>query len=190
MFIDLEFIERGHKHPIELISIGIVSSDNREYYAINYDCDHDTASDWVKANVLRCLPPKPLPQMYSTVKQYQESETYKQGWRNRDEIAHEVIKFCDPERYGKPQFVAEWGSYDWVCFAQIFGTMMDLPPGYPMRPFDVIQWAEDHLGIPSDKLPPSLETEGNHNALLGAKTVKARYDWLAEKERTRKVFRL
>ena len=59
---------------------------------------------------------------------------------------------------------------------------MDLPDGFPMRCRDVIQYAEDHLGIPSDKLPPSLETDGNHNALLGAKTVKQRYEWLLDKE--------
>jgi hypothetical protein len=181
-YLDLEFIERGHKHPIDLISIGMVSEDDREYYALNYDCDHEVASDWVKKNVLNCLPPKPLPCLYSTAKQYQGSEVGKQGWRNLGAIAEEIIEFCNVDRYGKPEFWGEWSSYDHVVFCQIFGTMMDLPEGFPMLTFDVVQWAY-HLGISSNELPPSLETDGNHNALLGAKTVKARYDWLAAKQK-------
>ncbi|HEY9657689.1 MAG TPA: hypothetical protein V6C65_04430 [Allocoleopsis sp.] len=77
---------------------------------------------------------------------------------------------------------SEWGSYDWVTLCQLFGTMMDLPRGFPMRIRDIIQLAEDELGIPSHQLPPSLETEGNHNALLGAKTVQMRYDWLIKQK--------
>lgn len=49
-FIDAEFIEDGR--TIDLISIGIVREDGREFYAINDDCDWDKASDWVRENVL------------------------------------------------------------------------------------------------------------------------------------------
>ena len=76
-----------------------------------------------------------------------------------------------------PNFWGEWPSYDWVVFCQLFGTMMELPAGFPMRCNDIVQLAE-HIGLTSDDLPPSLETDGNHNALLGAKTVRMRYDWL------------
>lgn len=56
--------------------------------------------------------------------------------------------------------------------------MTDLPEGFPKRCRDVIQYAEDDLGISADDLPPSLETDGNHHALLGAKTVRRKYLWL------------
>jgi len=49
-FLDCEFIEDGK--TIDLISIGIVSSDDREYYAVNNECKFENASDWVWKNVL------------------------------------------------------------------------------------------------------------------------------------------
>jgi hypothetical protein len=199
-FIDLEFIERGREYPIDLISIGICCEDGREYYAINYDCDWSNASNWVRENVLASLPPMPLPGF--------DKRVWAQGWRNLGTIADEVARFCgcsvnhrfktvelgkkirssDIEEWERkllpgsptPEFWGEWCSYDWVVFAQLFGTMMDLPQGFPMRCRDIIQLSEDELGIPSDRLPASLETDGNHNALLGARTVKMRYEWLEQ----------
>ena len=43
-YLDTEFIEDGK--TIDLISIGLVSEDGREYYAINYNCDFSKASEW------------------------------------------------------------------------------------------------------------------------------------------------
>jgi len=203
-FIDCEFIESGPHYPIDLISIGIVCEDGRELYLLNYDCDWSRANDWVKENVLSQVPEKPLP-MYGL------DESYRQGYWNKGAIADKVAQFCGctkthkknptPEEIKrevivnytlkpdtpKPEFWGEWCSYDWVVFCQLFGTMMDLPKGFPMRCRDIIQWAEDHLGVSSDLLPPSLETEGNHNALLGAKTVRNRYLWLQEKQNNLKA---
>ena len=58
-FIDTEFIEGFHKplfgkkrHFIDLISIGIVAEDGREYYAISKEYNYNDASDWVKENVI------------------------------------------------------------------------------------------------------------------------------------------
>ena len=45
-FLDTEFIEDGK--TIDLISIGIVAEDGREYYAINSECDFPKANDWIK----------------------------------------------------------------------------------------------------------------------------------------------
>ena len=59
-FLDQEFIEGFHKpwfgkrrHFIDLISIGIVAEDGREYYAINSEYDYFKADDWVIQNVIR-----------------------------------------------------------------------------------------------------------------------------------------
>ena len=208
MFIDLEFIERGHRHPIDLISIGIVSSDGREYYAVSTEFNPRHASQWVKDNVIACLPtrrPGFSLDGAGSPREWEESR----AWKSRKQIKRDLAEFFNCESFTKkiwrrhgiigfgdrlddsentqyalaegvdsPQIWGEWSAYDWVCFAQIFGTMMDLPQGFPMRVRDIIQLAEDELGIPSDRLPPSLETEGNHNALLGARTVKMRYEWL------------
>lgn len=170
-FIDTEFVEDGK--TIDLISIGIVADDGREYYALNYDCDWSKASDWVKENVLAQLPKQPLPQLYPTRKALLKSEFQCEGWRHKSSIAYEVHEFCHPELYGKPQFWAYYADYDWVCIAQLFGTMMDLPKGFPMYCCDLKQWC-DQLGNP--KLPE--QEAGNHNALFDARWVRDSYSFL------------
>lgn len=58
-FLDTEFIESFHKplfgkrrHFIDLISIGIVAEDGREYYAISNEFKYNDADEWVHNNVL------------------------------------------------------------------------------------------------------------------------------------------
>lgn len=53
-FFDTEFIEDGK--TIDLISIGIVAEDGREFYACNTEARLDLANDWVRGNVLPSLP--------------------------------------------------------------------------------------------------------------------------------------
>jgi len=77
-----------------------------------------------------------------------------------------------------PEFWGYYSSYDWVLFCWLFGTMMDLPIGYPMYCRDLKQWA-DQLGR-RDQLP---KQEVEHNALDDAKWNKMLYDFLVEKER-------
>lgn len=45
-FYDTEFIEDGQ--TIELVSIGIVAEDGREYYAVSTDFDPARANPWVR----------------------------------------------------------------------------------------------------------------------------------------------
>ena len=53
-FYDSEFIEDGT--TIELISIGVVGEDGREFYAVSTEFDSSTAGPWVRRNVLPKLP--------------------------------------------------------------------------------------------------------------------------------------
>ena len=48
-FFDTEFSENGS--TIDLISIGIVAEDGREFYAQNSECKFDNANDFVWRNV-------------------------------------------------------------------------------------------------------------------------------------------
>ncbi|HZD13589.1 MAG TPA: hypothetical protein VE196_00320, partial [Pseudonocardiaceae bacterium] len=54
-FYDTEFIDDGR--TIELISIGVVAEDGREYYAVSTEFNPERAGSWVRANVLPKLPP-------------------------------------------------------------------------------------------------------------------------------------
>jgi 3'-5' exoribonuclease-like protein len=148
IWFDTEFIEDGR--TIDLISIGMVREDGATFYAESAECNHDRASPWVKENVLVHL----------------------QGGRfdwSRDEIAHTIVTFAGE----KPEFWAYYADYDWVVLCQLYGTMMDLPKGWPMYCRDVKQLC-DNMGNP--KLPEQSSTE--HHALADAKWTKEAWEFL------------
>lgn len=72
-----------------------------------------------------------------------------------------------------PEFWAYYADYDWVVFCQLFGTMMDLPDGFPMYCRDIKQEC-DRLGNP--RLP--RQGKGEHDALADAEWAKEVHDWL------------
>ena len=55
-FYDTEFVEDGI--TIDLVSIGIVAEDGREYYAVSseFDLNKFMARDWMMENVFPSLP--------------------------------------------------------------------------------------------------------------------------------------
>jgi hypothetical protein len=177
-WLDTEFIEDGK--TIDLISIGVVAEDGRELYLLNVDCDWTKASQWVKDNVLASLPSKPS--------DFEFNEEHSAiGWVRHSNIGAMVHEFVGgtvetvdietdgstgrskivlliPESQPKPEFWAYYADYDWVALCQCFGTMMDLPKGFPMYCRDIKQWC-DMLGNP--KLPE--QGKGEHNALEDAR---------------------
>ncbi len=150
-FIDFEFIEDGL--TINPLSLGICAEDGREYYAEFQETDRIGAHPWVVEHVFPHLDKVPL----------------KIGWV----IADEVKAFCDPEQHGKPEFWGYYADYDWVALCQLFGTMMDLPKGWPKYCHDLKQWCDD-LGNP--KLPKQNNTE--HHALADAIWNREVWDFL------------
>jgi len=147
-WFDTEFIEDGK--TIDLISIGIVSEDGRELYLESAEVNLDRASDWVKANVLPHLTGE--------------------RW-SRIAIETDIRNFIG--RSSKPEIWGYYADYDWVVLCQLFGTMMDLPKGWPMYCRDVKQLCDD-LGNP--ELPKQSETE--HHALADARWTKQAWEFL------------
>jgi hypothetical protein len=87
----------------------------------------------------------------------------------RSEIAKEVVEFAGI----KPEFWAYFADYDWVVLCQLFGTMMDLPKGWPMYCRDVKQLC-DSVGNPA--LPAQMDQE--HHALADAMWTKLAWETL------------
>ena len=162
---------------IDLISIGIVSEDSREYYAINrgFDMKHAKKNEWLKVHVLDELPPKqPLYPPHGSPRIYQES----MRWLPMKQIASEIVDFVNNNRrFGEPiEFYGYYADYDWVVFCWIFGKMMDLPKGFPMYCKDLKQMMDDN-GLDKDwKRRHCPDPEGEHNALVDAKWNKELYD--------------
>jgi len=172
---DTEFIEDGS--TIDLISIGIVAEDRREYYAISTEFSAKKASDWVKENVLVHLPPRSPNPAYESPRVVEESR----AWKSRVEIMKGVWQFCHVEAYGKPELWGYYSDYDHVALCQLFGTMMDLPKRWPMYTRDIKQWC-DALGNP--ELPK--QGKGEHHALADARWNKRAWEFLAKVESERK----
>lgn len=171
-FLDTEFIDDGK--TIDLISIGIVAEDGRKLYLQSCEFNAANASRWVQDNVfphlLVCMEGE-----FGFL--YMPNETHHAGkckdntcpWRTREQIKNEVLAFMDVEKYGNPEL---WGwccAYDYVALCQLFGTMMDIPSGWPHYMRD-LQHVLDVRGISDDELP---QQEGKaHNALEDARHIK------------------
>ena len=149
-FFDTEFIEDGK--TIELISIGIVAEDGREFYAESWAIPWNKASDWVLNNVKPHLTSRNV--------------------LDRAEMRNAILDFIGIGS-DKPEFWAYYADYDWVVFCQLFGTMMDLPEGWPMYCRDIKQLC-DSVGNP--RLPE--QGKGEHHALADAKWNKVAYEFL------------
>lgn len=157
-FFDTEFIEDGR--TIDLLSIGIVAEDGREFYRCSRGTDLNRANDWVKANVFPSLP---------VINDHGVFE-----WKRDDyvllpvTIRNDILAFIGAD---KPEFWAYYADYDWVVLCQLFGRMIDLPKGWPMYCRDVKQLC-DSVGNP--KLP---RQDGEHHALNDARWTRQAYEF-------------
>lgn len=161
-FIDTEFIE--YPHTIDLISLGIVSESGKTLYAESTEFDETKASPWVKENVISQLKWC----NWRDILTKDSGNTSVIG--NCSLIRDAVLEFIHP----CPEFWGYYSDYDWVVFCWLFGTMMDLPKGWPMYCRDLKQLA-DTLGKP--KFP---EPTGEHNALVDAKWSMEFYNYLTK----------
>lgn len=167
-FFDTEFDEDGV--TINLISIGMLCEDGREYYAVSTEFDPNHCNDWVQQNVLPLLPPMGSNFTWLTP----DGQSFTTSlWKPRKAIAAELINFLGLPINIKPEFFAHFCSYDWVALCQLYGRMIDLPQGMPFYCNDIKQIQEE-LGNP--QLPPQEGCE--HDALNDAKWNKLIYDFL------------
>ncbi len=149
VWFDTEFIEDGK--TIDLISFGAVREDGQTLYREASWCDLSRASPWVQENVLPHL----------------------RGGAcvvTREQLAADLLAFASEG----PEFWAYYADYDWVALCQLYGTMMDLPKGWPMFCRDVKQLCVS-LGDP--KLPEQQDGS-EHNALADAIWARQAYDFL------------
>lgn len=186
IYYDTEFIEDGSR--IDLISIGMVTDDGREYYAVNSEMPFERVKDhdWLLRNVVPSLPIRnrvgldeiiknpnghPRPAL-STLCLDDHDIIVKPRQVIRNEV-REFILDCE-----QPQLWAWYGAYDHVALAQLFGPMIALPDGIPMFTNDLKQEAM-RLGNP--RVPE--QSAGQHNALEDARHNKVIADFLRQRER-------
>ncbi len=228
-FLDNEFNEDFTKpifgkkrHFIDLISIGIVAEDGREYYAISKDFDLKKAWNkwqqrtgegdrnnihpkhyWLRENVLypifKELHQKEVNDYYRILYETSPDRSFcysdlkrliKKYGKTNYEISGEIVRFIHQPIINKyddgfifsdqvvsnafvlnkepyHEFYGYYADYDWVLFCSLFGTMMDLPLGFPMYCRDLKQNMDLSGKDKIDSGYPKQENE--HNALSDAK---------------------
>ncbi|MGH2509658.1 MAG: hypothetical protein ACRDHZ_19950 [Ktedonobacteraceae bacterium] len=168
-WMDTEFIDDGK--TIDLISIGIVCEDGRELYLQSTELDPRNASPWVKDNVLAKLTMCPhtdlvrdgVPGLYRTDRAYHAKQggrctfTSSEGtcgyvpecsWRTREQMKYDIQTFFNPS-----DDIELWGyysAYDYVAFTQLFGSIMDLPQGWPRYMRDLQQVIDEREVVDAD----------------------------------------
>lgn len=186
VFYDLEFLEDGAS--ITLISIGLVTDDGREYYAVNGDLEELGRPDdkittwesikrhpWLMKNVVPHLPITdrnsverwnanssplfgPHPTLIGVHLDYDDTNV-----KPRYVIANEVRDFI---RAAGPdvELWANYGAYDHVALCWLWGRMIELPEGIPMWTNDLRQ---ERLRLGEPEMP--RQVDGEHNALEDAR---------------------
>ena len=185
-FIDTEFKEKPN--TIDLISLGIVDENGKEFYVLNKDVNLKEIwkDDWLKENVLlpiyiehvhgdmrnRCQ------FTYRTMKMI-----FKKAGKAKNEMRVAILQFLidmdyrflsvDETKHYLEQknieFYGYYADYDWVVFCWIFGRMIDLPKGMPMYCKDLKQ-IMDELNLDKDwKRKNCPDPKGEHSALVDAK---------------------
>lgn len=169
-FYDGEFLEDGE--TIELLSIGMVAEDGREYYAINAEADLARVAEhpWLMANVVPYLPIidsrvfGPTPRLA-----WDLNHPGARDLRVRQTIARDLESFIGGVDRSQHELWGFYADYDHVLLCQLWGRMVDLPRNVPMFTHDLKQL----LG----RVRPPQQTSGEHHALNDARWVKESWEW-------------
>ena len=145
-WFDTEF----HEEPgrLELISIGIVSEDGREFYAENVEYDVTRASNWLWKNV--------IPHLTGSA-------------TTRKNIAERIDLFVGLH----PEFWAYNAPYDWVLLCQLYGSLMNTPGSWSSYVNDVL-WLRDQVDPRGKVQVPPPKTP--HHALEDARWCRNLYN--------------
>lgn len=132
--LDTEFIDTPSCSA--LISLGLAAEDGRNLY-LEFDYPKAELTPWLDENVVPHLSGTPV---------------------SLAGAREQISSFCRPLVYGRPQFWAYYGAYDWYWLGRVFGGLRNLPRGFPFRHREA---AELIQGIPAIAGP-------EHNALNDA----------------------
>lgn len=105
----------------------------------------------------------------------------KEVGKSKNKIAEEVRNFvCNPTGHPdpgyvahlykgeKPEFFGYYADYDWVLFCSLFGTMMDLPKGFPMYCIDLKQMVDEF----AEKVTAEARVNDSHTPAVTHETIK------------------
>ena len=135
VFFDTEFT--GLQKDTQLISIGLISEDGKEFYAEFASINTELLNDWIIENVLMNTA------KYGEINEIDivvnESDYH---FGTKEEIKEELLKWLD--QFDEVQLISDVCHYDMVLFIDIFGTAFDLPEKVSPVCYDINQDIASH----------------------------------------------
>lgn len=178
VWYDCEFLEDGR--TIDLISLGMLRADGKEYYAINAGVTwlNVWRHEWLRENVIPHLPTREGTIMGQP---YRALDRTHPDVKPHDQIRDEVTLFLlEAAALSGPTDELElwswYGAYDHVALCQLWGPMISKPGFVPMYTNDIRQEFQRY-GNPRVEIG-----KGTHNALDDARYHKALYDFIKAHE--------
>lgn len=152
VYLDAEFIQytEGDKVRIDLISIGLVDAEGREYYGVSNAFNYAAAKGFafVRDNVLNKLPP--------------ESE-----WKPIPQLRQEVLEFLGDEPFQINYWVI---AQDVVLFEQLLSDNVVRMPGNMARSSRNLGLVWQDMGEP--KILPRVDKKKEHTAIYDARWLR------------------
>jgi hypothetical protein len=172
LFFDTEFT--GLQQNTTLISLGIISDNDKTFYAEFTDFDVSQCDNWIFDNVINKL-------IFcgNCGSHYSNDDNNIQIYANTIKIRKELERWL--EQFGQVEMWSDCLSYDWVLFNNLFGNAFKLPKNVYYIPFDictVFKLKGIDPDINREEFAEIYSLVDKHNALYDAKIIKLCYEKL------------
>ena len=175
VYFDTEFT--GLHKGTTLISIGLIASNGKKFYAEIVDYDRSQVNDWIKENVINNLWA-----VSKTIDECSKFEYYHLG--TKEQIAQKLKEWF--LEFDSVQLISDVAHFDMVLLIDLFGGAFDLPKNVNPSCHDINQDIAKFLGVTEREafdvsrecfLGICLSSE-KHNALYDAKIIKEIYEFI------------
>lgn len=173
IFFDTEFT--GLHQKTSLISIGLISEDDKTFYAEVKDYDKSQLDSWLKQNIIDKT-------SYLKDSDNMEISSYSSEYFYAP-LTKGVLRKKLTEWLAQFDTVEMWSdclAYDWVLFNEIFGHAFNIPKNVYYIPFDICTLFKIK-GIDPDinrEEFVNMTSDEKHNALHDAEIIKRCYEKL------------
>jgi len=175
IYFDLEFT--GLHQNTTPISIGLISDDNKSFYAEFTDYDVSQVDEWIQTNVIENLLMNDITEQSYSKKIINSNSNYIKG--NSSFVKQKLEEWLS--QFDKIEMWSDCLSYDWVLFSQIWGHAFNIPKNIYYIPFDICVLfkikgidpdisREDYVNV--------INKDAKHNSLFDAKVIKLCYEKL------------
>ena len=186
IYFDTEFT--GLHKNTTLISIGLISEDNKTFYAELNDYDKSQVDDWIQENVIDNL--KYNKKELNEIASVNGNNIFRSRIvGNKDEIKEGLNEWLS--QFDSVELISDVCHYDMILFVDLFGNAFHIPNNVCPCCYDINQDISIYYNITLqeafDKSREEILKENNieingdkHNSLYDAKVIKEIYKCVKE----------